>query len=189
MNSFRLMLASTLCCSCLPLWAWCSPVTFTVQSVGNGKWSDPSTWSTKRLPRAGDYVQIRPGHRITYDVHSTEALRMLHVSGILTFSREKSTQLVAGLIKVQPGEEATEGAEFCDYCPVDPKMPMPALEIGTIDNPIPASVTAPARRRPASGRRADRRAPRSRRRADSASPRRARPPAAQASGIRGRRRA
>ena len=46
------------------------------------------------------------------------------MSGTLTFSRERSTLLVVGLIKVQPGEEATEDGFFCDYCPVDPKMPM-----------------------------------------------------------------
>src|SRR5262245_44512614 len=64
-----------------PLCSRAAPVAFTVQSVQNGGWSDPKTWSAQRLPKAGDYVQIRPGHQVTYDVHSDEAIRLLHVSG------------------------------------------------------------------------------------------------------------
>jgi hypothetical protein len=122
-----------------------SPVQFTVQSTQNGRWSNPNTWSGQRVPKAGDYVQIRPGHQVTYDVHSEEAIRLIHVSGTLAFSRDRSTLLVVSLIKVQPGDEATEDGFLCDHCPVDPKMPMPALEIGMLEQPIPAKVTASIR--------------------------------------------
>src|SRR5687768_11881813 len=121
------------------------PVHFTARTAKSGLWSAAATWEKQRLPKAGDFVQIRPGHAVTYDVHSDQALRMLHVAGTLTFARDRDTRLDVGLIKVQPGEEATEGAVFCDYCPVDPKMPMPALVIGTLDHPIPANVTATVR--------------------------------------------
>jgi G8 domain-containing protein len=124
-------------------------VTFTVRSARTGKWSDPNTWAEKRLPKAGDYVQVRPGHTITYDVNSDQAIRMVHVAGTLTFARDKSTRLDVGLIKIQAGEEATEEGFDCDMhgaAPADdPKAPKPALEIGTRENPIPASVTATIR--------------------------------------------
>jgi hypothetical protein len=129
----------------LPLQAQAAGVQFTVRSAQSGKWSDPATWTPQRVPGTGDLVQVRPGHRVTYDVASEQAIRMLHVAGTLTFSRDRSTRLDVGLIKVQPGEEATEDGFLCDHCPVDPKTPMLALEIGTPDEPIPAHVTATIR--------------------------------------------
>src|ERR1051325_2990165 len=53
-----------LCASNTPLWAQATPVTFDVQSVQNGRWSDPKTWSAKRIPTAGDFVPIRPRHEV-----------------------------------------------------------------------------------------------------------------------------
>src|SRR5262245_39353765 len=76
-------------------------VKFTVRSAQSGKWSDAATWTPKRVPGAGDLVQVRPGHRVTYDVASDKSIRMIHVTGTLTFSRERSTRLDVGLIKVQ----------------------------------------------------------------------------------------
>lgn len=120
-------------------------VRFTARTVLSGPWSAAATWERQHIPQAGDFVQIRPGHAVTYDVYSDQALRMLHVAGKLTFSRDHNTRLDIGLIKVQPGEQATEDAFLCDHCPVDPKLPMPALELGTTENPIPANVTATIR--------------------------------------------
>jgi hypothetical protein len=120
-------------------------VEFHVRSAQSGKWSDPNTWTAKRLPAGGDFVQIRPGHQIIYDVASDQAIRLLHVAGTLTFARDRSTRLEVGLIKVQPGEQVTEDGFLCDHCPVDPSWPMPALEIGTPEQPIPAQVTATIR--------------------------------------------
>jgi len=122
---------------------------FTVHSARSGKWSDPATWAEKRLPKSGDLVQVRAGHAVTYDVLSEEAIRMIHVADTLSFSREKSTRLDVGLIKIQAGDTATEEGFNCDghaSAPAaDPKAPRPALEIGAPGRPIPANVTATIR--------------------------------------------
>ena len=69
------------------------PVVFNARTAHDGKWSDAQTWEGARTPQAGDFVQVRAGHAVTYDVDSSTALRMLHVAGTLTFSREKNTLL------------------------------------------------------------------------------------------------
>src|SRR4051794_28922395 len=43
-------------------------VTFRSRSARSGNWSDPATWEKAHMPQAGDSVQIRPGHAVTYDV-------------------------------------------------------------------------------------------------------------------------
>lgn len=63
------------------------PVVFQARTSQSGKWSDAQTWAGGRQPQAGDFVQVRAGHVVTYDVASPAALRMLHVAGKLTFSR------------------------------------------------------------------------------------------------------
>ena len=93
---------------------------------------------------------------------------MVHVAGTLTFSRDKSTRLDVGLLKIQPGEEASEDGFVCavhdsavkqekrepaparpdsatDAGTRAPDAPPPALEVGTADDPIPAGVTATIR--------------------------------------------
>ena len=84
-----------------------APVVFNARTAQSGNWSDARTWAGQRSPRAGDFVQVRSGHVVTYDVESAAALRMLHVAGKLTFSREVATLLDVGLIKVEPGETTT----------------------------------------------------------------------------------
>jgi hypothetical protein len=123
---------------------------FTVHSARTGRWSDPKTWAEHRVPGKGDTVQVRAGHAVTYDVDSDQPIRMIHVAGTLAFSRERSTRLDVGLIKVQPGDTASEDGFECDMHPEatpepDPRTPRPVLEIGTADRPIPAGVTATLR--------------------------------------------
>jgi hypothetical protein len=124
-------------------------VSFNTRSAHSGRWSDPNTWAGKRVAQAGDYVQIRAGDKVTYDVVSTQALRMVHVAGTLTFARDRSTRLDVGLLKVQPGDETTEDGFNCDAHPepaaVHPKLPVADLEIGSPESPIPANVTATVR--------------------------------------------
>src|SRR5690606_17624919 len=41
-----------------------------VTTVASGAWSSGATWSTGRMPAAGDAVRIAAGHTVTYDVVS-----------------------------------------------------------------------------------------------------------------------
>src|SRR6185295_20353446 len=95
--------------ACLPAAQGASPVVqFDVLSARSGVWSDANTWIDKRVPRSGDNVQIRGAHTVTYDVNSEDTVRVLHVAGTLKFTREKSTRLNVGLLKVSPGAECDE---------------------------------------------------------------------------------
>lgn len=128
------------------------PIAFSVHSAKNGNWSLASTWREGRLPAAGENVQIAPGTVVTYDLAEGPSLRTVHVAGTLRFSREKSTVLSAGLIKITPGEACSEDGFVCDAHVAPPIAPAgasagdrPALEIGTVDQPIPAGIKATIR--------------------------------------------
>ncbi len=122
-------------------------MTFTARTARNGAWSDPQTWENGKVPKAGDFVQVRAGHKVVYDLDSKEPLRMLHVAGALEFSRSKNTCLEVGLIKVEPGETMTEDGFDChDDAPAPAADgPQPSLEIGTAESPIPEGITATVR--------------------------------------------
>lgn len=135
-------------------------VSFQARTVQSGSWSDKSTWESGRAPQADDFVQVRAGHAVTYDVHSSVALRIVHVAGTLSFSRTMSTLMDVGLLKIEPGETTTEDGFDCHAAPVAaPKAshghshsqgagtPPPALEIGTPAEPIPAGIQATIRLR------------------------------------------
>ncbi len=115
-----------------------------VRTAGNGPWSKAATWEGGKVPAAGANVLIRPGHRITYDVSSDEAIRSLHIGGTLSFDPTRDTKLVVGLLKIQPGEMVSDEGFECDahVADPDPAKPQPALEIGTLDKPIPADKKA-----------------------------------------------
>src|SRR5436853_7904136 len=83
-------------------------VEFQIHSAKSGNWSDVKTWAEGRLPMAGERVQIREGHRVVYDVESDAPIRMIHVAGTLSFSRERSTKLNVGLLRISGGESADE---------------------------------------------------------------------------------
>lgn len=124
-------------------------VQFNARSARSGNWSDPRVWVDERVPKAGENVQIRAGHVVTYDVNSDRALRVLQIGGTLTFARNRSTRLDVGLLKIQRGDECNEEGFDCHEAP-GPNPPtsqatVPALEIGTRDNPLPANVTATIR--------------------------------------------
>ena len=124
------------------------PVTFDVRSAKSGPWSEAATWGG-RLPKAGERIQVRAGHAVTYDIEASDAFRIIHVAGDLSFSRQKNTRLEVGLIKVEAGETTTEDGFNChdDASPAAAGGAKPVLEIGSADAPIPAGVTATIRLR------------------------------------------
>jgi cephalosporin-C deacetylase-like acetyl esterase len=90
------------------------------------------------VPGAGARVQVRRGHTIVYDASSPQALRSLHIAGTLRFARDRDTHLDVGLIKIQPGDDASENGFDCGAHPTAvPGQPKPALEVGTPEQPIP----------------------------------------------------
>jgi hypothetical protein len=109
-----------------------------IRSAKSGPWSKAATWQGGKVPPAGSCVQVRAGHRVTYDLNSDRAIRTIHVAGILSFARDKTTRLDVGLIKIQAGDKATEDGFDCDAHPtkVNPKKPRPALEVGRPDAPV-----------------------------------------------------
>jgi uncharacterized protein (TIGR03067 family) len=92
-------------------------------------------------------VQVRTGHTVLYDLGSGPVIRSIHVAGTLTFARDRDTRLEVGLLKIQPGDDASEDGFNCDaHVKVpDPRSPHSALEVGTPNDPIPADHTATIR--------------------------------------------
>jgi len=115
-----------------------------LRSARSGPWSAAATWEGGKVPAAGARVQIRTGHRVEYDVRSDQVIRSIHIAGMLSFARDRDTRLDVGLIKIQPGDDASENGFDCDaHMPAsDPHAARPALEVGTPDRPMPAGHAA-----------------------------------------------
>src|SRR5206468_4287378 len=88
--------------------------------------------------------QVREGHTVVYDLKSDKAIRYLHIAGTLTFAADLDTRLDVGLIKIQPGDDASDDGFDCDaHVPdVAPGKPRPSLLVGTAERPIAAKHTA-----------------------------------------------
>ncbi len=125
-------------------------VKFSVRSVANGDWTDAKTWEPKRVPKAGDRVLVSAGTVVRFEARRTPVIRLLQVAGTLRFARDRSTELNVALLKVQAGNRCTERGFACDFHGVNragepnavPTGAMPTLEVGTLQNPIPAKHTA-----------------------------------------------
>lgn len=125
-------------------------MSFDVKSVRSGAWSDPKTWEPARVPAQGERVLVSAQTRVGYDVASDAVIRLVQVAGELRFARDRDTTLNVGLLKVQNSERCSESGFRCDLHEVNeagepnalPSTVMPALEVGTLDEPIPAEVTA-----------------------------------------------
>lgn len=104
------------------------------------------------MPGAGARVQVRAGHTVLYDVASDVVIRSVHVAGTLRFARDRDTRLDVGLLKVQPGEDASEDGFDCDmHRPEAGHGPVPTLEVGSPEAPIEAAHTARIRLTPVPG--------------------------------------
>lgn len=117
-----------------------------IRSARSGAWSDPQTWEGGHVPAGGARVQVRGGHAVVYDLNNAEAtIRSIHVAGTLEFARDRDTRLDVGLIKIQPGDDASENGFDCDAHGVAAAQPgeaKPALLVGLPGEPIPAGKTA-----------------------------------------------
>lgn len=115
-----------------------------VRSAASGCWSDAATWQGGNVPSGGTRVQIRTGHIVTFDTKTTGAIRSIHVAGTLRFDPDRDTRLEVGLIKIQAGDDPGESGFDCEaHAPTtDPRLPRPALEIGTPQRPIDRNHTA-----------------------------------------------
>ena len=115
-----------------------------VRSVQSGAWSQPATWEGGQVPSAGASVQVREGHAVTYDLAATKPFRAVFIAGKLSFAKDRDTCLEAGLIKIQPGDDTSEEGFNCDaHLPeADPAKPLPALEVGSQNEPVPADHKA-----------------------------------------------
>jgi hypothetical protein len=90
-------------------------------STASGAWSDPQTWSEKRVPGAGDRVRIVAGHDVVYDLASDARLDCIELDGHLGFRTDIRTRMkVANLTVMEEG----------------------FLEVGTEAKPVSKDVTA-----------------------------------------------
>ena len=123
---------------------------FDLKSVQDGPWSSPDTWEPKRAPARGDRVMVSRGTRVLYDVASDEVIRLIQVIGTLSFAKDRDTLLNVGILKVQNSDACSESGFACDFLDVNelgkpkarPDGAIPALEVGTLTEPIPAEFTA-----------------------------------------------
>src|SRR5262245_15409920 len=122
-------------------------VGFTLRSVKSGPWSAPETWNARRAPREGDRVLSGRKTRVLFDATNSPVIRYLQVAGVLSFARDRSTTLNVGVITIQATEEYTETGFDC-HSPVEEGKHEPAsgeraaLEVGTLQDPIPHPHTA-----------------------------------------------
>ena len=94
---------------------------FTVKNIRNGRWFDPSIWSTGEIPKENEIVQIAEGTRVLYDQQSDTKVDSIGVEGKLVFAHDKNTRLrVTNLLVYSEG----------------------SLRIGTKKKPILAGVLA-----------------------------------------------
>ncbi|MCB0305718.1 MAG: hypothetical protein KDI38_18290 [Calditrichaeota bacterium] len=125
----------------------------TQRSLKSGRWSDRTVWSGNSVPGQGDDVVVDSGHVVLYDVSSSEEIRTMHIRGKLEFSRSTDTQLDAGMIIITTAATVDFNANCSmhQHGPHWEGVPLPALEVGSMDNPIPDGITARIRLKHFSG--------------------------------------
>src|SRR6478609_2970189 len=72
---------------------------FSAAQAKDALWSDPATWPNKKVPAAGEKVDIASGKDVILDV-SPPALGGLTINGKLTFADETDLELTTEWIMV-----------------------------------------------------------------------------------------
>ena len=123
------------------------------RTAASGAWSAAATWEGGKVPEAGARVHVRPGHAVVYDVKTETPIRAVYVAGTLTFAADRDTQLIVGVLKIEAGDEPTEGGFDCDahFEELPAGSVRPALLVGTPEKPIGAKHTALIRLMPFEG--------------------------------------
>ncbi len=122
------------------------------RSRASGPWSAPGTWESGSVPADQARVQVRPGHVVEYDLAKGPVVRSIHVAGVLRFATDRDTRLDVGLIKIEPGEDASETGLEAETHPARTLADHEAtLEIGTAEAPLPAGRRALIRLTPCPG--------------------------------------
>jgi hypothetical protein len=113
-------------------------------SARSGNWSDGATWVGGQVPAAGARVHVMPGHVVVYDVKLETPIRAVYVAGTLTFAADQDTRLDVGVLKIEAGDEPSEGGFDCDAHieELPAGKVRPALLVGTPEKPIEAKHTA-----------------------------------------------
>ncbi len=109
-----------------------------IRSTRGGRWSNPATWESGRIPGPGARVQVQSGHVVIFDVETKNPIRSIHVAGTLRFDPDRETRLDVGLIKIQAGDDPGESGFDCESHLVGPvaEAARAVLEVGTADRPI-----------------------------------------------------
>src|SRR5947209_3894796 len=85
-----------------------------IQSAKTGAWSAANTWEGGKVPGEGARVQVKAAHAVVYDLQEGPAIRLIHVAGELKFATDRNTRLDVGLLKIQPGTDASENGFDCE---------------------------------------------------------------------------
>lgn len=67
-------------------------------------WSNPSSWTSGKVPVAGEDVLIEPGWNMVYDVAESPILNTVTVNGRLSFKNDTDLHLKANHIYIRTGE-------------------------------------------------------------------------------------
>src|SRR6266436_4572627 len=73
----------------------------TVSSAASGAWSDPATWSPRKVPGAADRVAIGTGHNVVYDDSSDTKIGCIDVRGHLSVAADRNTRLKTNNLMVE----------------------------------------------------------------------------------------
>src|SRR5437773_7727138 len=102
----------------------------TVTSVGAGAWSNPATWSTGKIPAAGDKILISARHDVVYDALSDAKLACVEVRGRLRFRADANTRMKTANLMVQDEGYLEVGS------PTVPGAPNVTAAIATADQKV-----------------------------------------------------